>query len=337
MNKNHISFTRLVRATCLILVLAVGSSLIIASGGGGGGGGGNNLVPVVPAMISEINAPVIASATVRSTAATGSIAGAGGGILGVGSAPVMAPGKAHSATNASVAYATVGPETEQCAAGGSITISATINNPNALLAGQLQPGDSFTTDSNNCDLGGIIYSGGFDFDVLSFNGDIFSNFYAMTLDLDAANFTIRIFGEDTVAMNGSIQLGLNFQMSPASTVTMSGDELTLTVGSESATLFDFSLTESSDGATLATTTIDSTGSLGSPSFAGRVSYDTTVPFQYTGSNSAYVGTMEITGAEGTRILVTAVDENSVQLDIDSDGDGLTDVTRVMTWQELYAS
>jgi hypothetical protein len=46
--------------------------------------------------------------------------------------------------------------------------------------------------------------------------------------------------------------------------------------------------------------------------------------------------LRIRGADNASITITALDEVTVQLEVDSDGDGSVDATIVTTWAELDA-
>ena len=55
-----------------------------------------------------------------------------------------------------------------------------------------------------------------------------------------------------------------------------------------------------------------------------------------GGDNPLSGVLRIIGADDASITVTALDEMSVQLDVDTNGDGVTDVTIMTTWEELDA-
>ncbi len=56
-----------------------------------------------------------------------------------------------------------------------------------------------------------------------------------------------------------------------------------------------------------------------------------------GADNPFVGELRIEGAGGAVIVMIALDANTVRLVIDIDGDGATDETLEMTWDELMAA
>jgi hypothetical protein len=50
--------------------------------------------------------------------------------------------------------------------------------------------------------------------------------------------------------------------------------------------------------------------------------------------SAYQGSFSVTGLNGSSVTVTAIDSQLVRLDVDTDGDGVTDETIDSTWSDF---
>jgi hypothetical protein len=70
------------------------------------------------------------------------------------------------------------------------------------------------------------------------------------------------------------------------------------------------------------------------SFAGRIDYGTTTPFQSVDGDYPATGVLRIDGANGTSVVVTALNEENLQLAIDSNGDTIVDETRLMDWSSV---
>ena len=69
-------------------------------------------------------------------------------------------------------------------------------------------------------------------------------------------------------------------------------------------------------------------------FDGSVTFNTTTPFQGTGLANPDSGVLEIDGANGSSITLTALNNVTVQIDV-VDADGMSE-TLVTTWDELRA-
>jgi len=81
-------------------------------------------------------------------------------------------------------------------------------------------------------------------------------------------------------------------------------------------------------------TTEATGRVSSTQFAGVVSYATPVAFQATGDGFPYEGEMLVFGTNNASIRITAIDEVSVMIVADFNGDGVSDATIETTWAAL---
>ncbi len=70
-----------------------------------------------------------------------------------------------------------------------------------------------------------------------------------------------------------------------------------------------------------TTTLDGVVSANDGSSEGSVTVDTTTPFVRAIGRYPHVGVLTATGDQGTKVEVRAIDDTSVRLSLDSNGDG----------------
>jgi hypothetical protein len=324
-------------------VFIVAACLAVAACGGGGGGGDASAVASTPEATAEItseNAAAIAGATADAALFSSEFDDLAN--LGI----VASPGGVavvQSAAGASITLAkdtsrlqatTIGPQTESCPFGGTMTISATIENPETLTAG-----DMFTMNYDNCDFGeGSVADGGIVFTVTSFQGDLVGTDFAMGFDLELTGFSM-VGGGESVNMDGDFSLLIDTDAT-SSTVTVSGNSLTLTDGTDSFVLSAFSTTTTVDTSTFpASFTVASSGFLMSSEFDGEVEFSTTIAMQGSGEGNPFSGEFVVSGANGATVTVIPLDGDMVRLELDLDGDGAVDQdgTVDMTWQQLLGA
>jgi hypothetical protein len=220
---------------------------------------------------------------------------------------------------------------------GSITFSADLQNETTL-----SPGDSITADFSNCDDGdGAVLNGGFDFTFVSFSQSVVDCFVIdlcsgqdqLTVDIDFRNFQVTV-GTETDSADGDARLALDNTSLPLSTVTISGDSLTISKGAFSESLSAYSTTLETNFLTGAYT-IDSNGTVEIPSlFSGSVIFATTDPLRGIFPVEPDSGSVLIEGADSATITLVVLNNVQVQLDIDLDGDGIVETMQFTTWDEL---
>jgi hypothetical protein len=106
-------------------------------------------------------------------------------------------------------------------------------------------------------------------------------------------------------------------------------------GWRSAALDGLDLSWSYD-AVAAESTYGVDGRFASTELGGSVTVDTLTPFVLRdGDDNPYAGSMRATGAAGTSLTFTVLNNVDVQLDIDVDGDGFNDVQVLTTWDVLH--
>jgi hypothetical protein len=320
----------------------VAPMLLAACGGGGGGGGATPLSSLV--TIDSQNAPTIAAAVLGTALDTEGLAGLGG----LGLVPVAANAKTTSLAMSKLGtlqqqqtqllkqraqlgllQAPIPEETVPCAAGGTMTLSGNIAN-----GGQLSAGDTLDFAFADCDQGdGAVINGVFAMSITSFSGDLSSGMILLGIEVTVTGFEVAD-ASGTATMNGSIAMSMDLRDPVVTAITISTASLSVSDGSTSHTLSDFSIVQTVDSSASVAYSLDVSGSLSSSRFDGRVDFETTATLQNDGGQYAFAGEVVISGANGATITVFVLSNQMVQLEIDLDGDGNADETVTRTWAEL---
>jgi len=321
-----------------LLIIAAG--MAVAACGGGGGDGGTNAnatVSAATASITTSNAATVAGSTADAALFSAEFDElANLGLLGSpGGVAVVQSGAGSSVTlakqTASLQATSVGPVTENCPMDGTMTISATIENPETLTTG-----DTFSLSYTACDFGeGMVANGGITFMVTSFQGDLVGSDFSLGFSLQIDNLSMIETGDD-VMFDGDFSMSMATS-STGTTVTLSGDSLSLTSGIDTYVLSEFSTTSTVDLSMFpASFTLESSGYLMSSEFDGEVHFSTSTALQGSGEGNPFDGEFVVTGAGEATVTVIPMDEQNVRLELDLDGDGAVDAdgTVDMTWQEL---
>jgi len=309
--------------------------------GGGGGGGGSATASTGFAKISTDNAPAISAAVVDSALESGEIGDlvesaplvAIGGINGLGKTGIGMLGKLGSTPAAGPAawyQAMIGPIKIDCAVNGSVTLSGEQTDPTAPSAG-----DRFGLIFDKCDDGaGEVIDGGFEFVVTSIDGNVDTGEFAMSVSMTVSGLSVT--GADgTEFVDGKVDIGIDTSEPPVSSITVSGETLTIGENSVTRSLADFATHATLDNSIApAAYAIESAGSVMSSEFDGEIVYSTPVTFQGSGDEYPYAGEFLITGDAGASIRLIAMDNVKVRLLIDEDGDGAEDFTIETTWDAI---
>lgn len=324
-------------------VLIIFASAIVAACGGSSGGDGaaTGTTPVANAVLTTDNAVTVAGSTTDAALFSAEFDELGNlGIIGSpgGMAVVQSAGDASvtlakqtASLRAETAEVSIGPETQDCPLGGQMTISAEIQDPETLTAG-----DTFSITYIECNFGeGMVANGGIGFTVTSFTGDLTGEDFSMGFDLTISGLSMVELGEE-VTFDGDLSMSMSFT-STGSVMTMSGSSLRLSKGVEFFELSEFSTTATIELSVFPQSfSVESSGYLMSSEFDGEVRFSTTVALQGSGEDNPGTGEFLITGADGATIRVIPMDGQNVRLELDLDGDGAVDPegTVDMTWQEL---
>lgn len=338
------------------IALGVLSAGMAACGGGGGGGGGV-AAPADLVTIDAGNADTIVREVLSAGFDSGNfgMAAGGGGILsangGSNALAVHMAGRrtiqaasltadqtvgqtsGQSTTQAAGQVqpsANYGPDREDCLVSGTLTLSASLASLDTL-----RQGDQITVVFAACNDGdGAVYNGQLRIDVQSFTGDLDADRYQLDSRFTLTNLAITENGT-TMTGNGTLNVNMNLLTPGLESYTITSTRFTLGSGSKSWTVHNMVATVDDDyrnGGWLTTTS--GSGSLESSRFTGRVDYGTITPFQSVDGNYPGTGVTRIDGANGTSILVTALDEERLQLAIDWNGDSVVDESRLMDWNTV---
>ena len=294
----------------------------------------NNPPPAAGFDITPANGMQVAQVAYQSVVTSGNIAGLASstGLTAGNGGNVSKPGSARALSGAigsAVQNIPIGPTTLPCGVAGSLTISGNLANPLTLTAG-----DTIVADYDNCDDGfGEVIDGALDFIVDAFNGDIFTGVYDMTMTMDLINFQASN-AVDTLLANGDGTATLNTLLAPYVEASVTGNSMTTDFNGSSETLTNYSSAQTFDGnLSPAPYTMSASGTLASSQLGGAVSYSTPVTFLGFDAEYPHTGELLVTGP-GSSARLIAVDNVSVRIEIDSNGDGTVDDTINTTWAEL---
>jgi hypothetical protein len=317
----------------LVLIAALVSAC------GGGGGGGSSAAPADLAIIDAGNAESIVREVLSAGFDSSEVAG-GGEILAAdggssalvvhmaGRRTIQAAGQAVSGqVQPSASY---GPDREDCLVSGAITFSASLASLDTLTHG-----DQITTVYEACDDGdGAVYNGRLRIDVQSFTGDLFADLYRLDGRFTFTNLAITEDGT-TETSNGTLNVDMNLLTPDLESDSITFTRFTLRSGNTAWTFHDVvSNVEDDHRGDAWLTTLSESGSLESSNFEGRIDYGTLTPFQSVDGDYPATGVLRIDGANGASVVVTALDEENLQLAIDWNGDAAIDETRLMDWSTV---
>jgi len=232
-----------------------------------------------------------------------------------------------------VAVGVTQSETESCTGGGSISLTVSAAGTSGVVTG-----DSITATAANCveiidgltrsingKLGLSVSAGSFDPASVSFPKDV-------TLHMTAENLSL-----DNVSLNGTLDLHLVQTNSVAGAVTVSAPTFTWKVsGAAPRTLTLKNYTQRVAQSTVDTASITVTGTVESdnPHYGGgTVSYDITTPqpvvVNTLNDDMLVSGAMKVTGKDSA-LLMTDTANNTLQLQVDTNGDGTYDTTQTVS-------
>lgn len=327
----------------LLKILGIALTLYgLAGCGGGGGGGGGGAPATADASITPENAVDIASDVYESVGETASLGDFGtGGLIGSSgpSSPTLSKSTATIAAKAgltgtldtgSLIAVAFGPEETPCAVRGTVTVSGDISNPETLSAG-----DTITLRFNGCDDGdGQVVNGNLTLTIDMVSGDLATEFFALGATLDFQAFSVQEEGE-TTSVNGGFSMMVDTTGYPVTTASLSSPYLSVTDGSRTASLSNYSTTvrvdESSQPPSFSVT---SSGRIDLPSRGGSVSYSVREPFTGFGEGNPDSGVLFIRGANGASITMTVLSDTQVQLEMDYDGNGSVDEIVNVSWVDF---
>ena len=121
------------------------------------------------------------------------------------------------------------------------------------------------------------------------------------------------------------------------TISLNSSSLTLQkTGGPTLTLARFKLTDSVDLASSGAYSVYGSGQVTDSALNGYISFTIpqSTPFAGVGGQNPSSGVMTVTGANHSSVTITAIDSTTVQLQVDTDGDGKVDYTFTEPWTSL---
>lgn len=325
-------------------LILIASTFLSACGGGGGGGGGGDTVASNPVTISAANAPQVSGAAFNTTAGL-----EGGGTGATGALPLVGAVTQTSGSSidvvdvlasqiqmiqpflaSSAATSVTGVVISQSIPCDSGSLDFTFND--ADNNGDLSSGDTVTMSASNCVQGSTTITGSITIDNVIVSGDPMSFPYTLQFRIQASGFTISESGE-LVALNGSMTLNQTTSDGISFSNTISGSSIQVNEGGTAATLGNYSISGSEDGATGAYT-LNMNATVTSSDLGGSVTIVTDITFQGVGADNPMTGQATITGANNSRVTLIALDAVNVRLEVDADGNGAVETTIDTTWDSL---
>ncbi len=153
--------------------------------------------------------------------------------------------------------------------------------------------------------------------------------FAMTFSFDNLSATDS---SGTATVDGSLDLDLGTLDNVVIGLSVGTASLTAQDSGISVTLSDYLLAQTINVSNLEQV-ISADGTLTSTDLEGSVSFETLQEFVVLGDDNPSSGQILISDANSS-VLVTVIDNMSVQLEIDVDADGTIDQTIEVTWTEL---
>ena len=335
------------------------SVLVTACGGGGGGGGTTTLEPRDALALTAANAPQVSAVVLDGSDSIDGVGGSApldllstGGAGGGASGPTPASFvfdqvqrlPAYIGAQALGLATIIGPETLDasdgvCDLGGTVrvTIDTAAGTVDDFLFGIPPAGSSITMTFSNCNdtSFGTTVNGGLKLtftQAVGLPGDPGVDIFLLRVD---TVFTNLVFSGQFAA-DGDMALITDSAGGGAYTVTISGTRLKVTDNARTIGLYNYfeSVATIDGGANLTTEfdfQVDDSLLSGSVSAVSLEAFKIAVAETYPNAGRA-----RITGANGTTVTVETLDNVNVRLNVDTNGDALTDSVIDTTWAELDA-
>ena len=322
-----------------LCVAAAGVTLLAACGGSSDDSGGltGGTPTAEPATITTQNAPMIAGAVAEVAMGRGVFSS-----IFTPDIPIAASGKdaavspilsaAMKSAAPSQLYAT-SSGLENCAISGTVDVQVIMDNP-------LEPSinDSFIFEFTNCDDGaGIVVDGGMTITIVDLVGDPATDSFLLGMQIKYSAFSVTE-GNETTGADGTISIEVNSLNPPVKTITIATSTFVTTSEGTEEVLTNFTVTITEDASMFpVAVTVETSFTLSSPRIGGAVTVTTSLALESMGEDYPLFGELRIEGANKAVIVMIALDANTVRLEIDIDGDGASDETLDMTWDELMAA
>jgi hypothetical protein len=325
------------------LMVAAGAMLLAACGGGSDNDGGltGGTPASEPATITAENAPAIAGAVAEvamgqgifSSIVTPDIPIASSG-LDAAIAPVVKPvlSAAMKTAAPSQLYAASAGRAD-CAVSGSVDVQVDITDPT-----QPTINDTFIFEFTDCDDGtGVVLDGGMTITITLLDGDQASGNVLLGMEISFSAFVVNEGGEIASA-DGTISIRIDTTNPTETRISVSSNTFVTASGGTEKVLTNFSIEIIEDASTFpVAVTVETSFTISSPSIGGEVTVTTSLALESMGEDYPFVGELRIEGAGNAVIVMIVLGADTVRLQIDIDGNGATDETLDMTWDELLAA
>jgi hypothetical protein len=327
------------------VIPALTTAMLVGCGGGGGDTATTNATTPVAASISATNASdAIAYAysgvenldgQSNSSAllvADASIDTQSTGLIAASLAQLYSGLQAQPLDGVATGVTT--SRTVACAGGGSISATVT-----EAVAGTRSNGDSMALTANNCVSDGDVLNGRVDFGFSDLSGTIGSSTaWSAKLAMNFTNFSVQS-GGNTLRADGDMTLAYTQTGYQVATAVVSGSSLQMNLTKSDGTLISCTLTAYGMTGSINVGTYTSSANFivtGSSPRLGTVNFTvrTNTAFRRTGAANPSTGSVTVTATDKSSATLTVLDSTYVKIDLDKNGDGVTDETSNTTWAEL---
>jgi hypothetical protein len=224
----------------------------------------------------------------------------------------------------------LGPDTYDCGVAGTMTISGNLASLFTLTAG-----DTINMEAEYCDDGlGEVVNGRMEFTVAVFSGDVTLGMYLLDMGVLLIDYEVAT-AEDTITSNGDSLVSMDTTGNPMIFMAISGSSMVTVSNSTTQIMTNFDTSQSvNTGVQPEPYTLSSSGTVDNSELGGIISFSTPVTFQGSGAAYPYAGELEITGANGSRIRLIALDDVNVRIETYSSGGNTPDSTEDTTWDDI---
>lgn len=326
-----------------------GISILVAlalngCGGGGGGGSSTSTIGAAQIAINNTNAPSVGGAVAGASKSSTNLSTTGSSLIG----GVSVNGGTNtglvqfaewqlselsklSSQPANLIGAVVVSGSQSCSGGGSFSYNYNDADNNGILS----IGETLSITFGNCIISaGAPVSGSMTLVLSSKTGTPGVGAWSGNLTMTFSNLTMS--GEH---LTGDVIINLSTSNSSNINATLSGSSLSVTNSIGKVTILSgYNLTVAYDKTTNAYT-IGASGTVNRSDLGGTVSFNTSLTLAGSFNNipdNPVSGVLLVTGANNSKLRLTAVDNNFVELAVDANGDGTYETTSTTTWAAIDA-
>ena len=314
----------------------IGMSLVLLASCGSGGGGGSNQPPTPPPNpaalpITATNAQDITKSVLEAVTSSIEIVDIVG-VVDVVDIPIVGSVEKSLATPI---YADITEVTTPCDTG---QVTATLDDVDNN--GDISTGDTIDVEFEMCFFAdtGTTLDGATSFTNLLLTGGYNDQIPPWSMALTFG--FVDLSGADSMGtsiIDGTLDLDISADDDVTIDLSVGTASLTVQDSGESETLSDYLLTQAFDLITFMQV-INASGVYTSTVLGGSVTFETVADFMILTDGTPYEGNPSsgqmLISDSTSSVLVTVIDNISVQLEIDSNLDGMIDSTIVVAWDEL---